>query len=152
MDSLVSSEVGERIDGLLGRKSSRLFVCFCRVLYARKNGKIALIMITIGTWIDSNMMGFFTVVTVRGIVRDSSIYSGLLFDYNVITYYPCYSQTFDVQLAFEFPDNMKLPKKYCDRCCVLPHDKMSFCFVFPTVSDAEIFWIGVLNTKLCLLR
>ena len=83
MDSLVSSEVGERIDGLLGRKSSRLFVCFCRVLYARKNGKIALIMITIGTWIDSNMMGFFTVVTVRGIVRDSSIYSGLLFDYNV---------------------------------------------------------------------
>lgn len=35
--SLVTAEVKKRIEGLLGKKTSYLFVCFCRVLYSKKD-------------------------------------------------------------------------------------------------------------------
>lgn len=38
MDSLVTDEVKKRIDNLLGRASSRMFVTFCRVLFSKPGG------------------------------------------------------------------------------------------------------------------
>ena len=72
--SLVSEEVKQKITYLLGKRSSPLFVCFSRVLYAK---------IIIGIWIDDNLMGFLTVVITRGIVKGFPLYSALLLDYDV---------------------------------------------------------------------
>lgn len=38
---------------------------------------------------------------------------------------------------------MDNPVKFGDRCYVMPHKDVCFCFVFPSASDAEIFELGV---------
>lgn len=38
--SLATAEVKQKITSLLGKQSSHLFVCFCRVLYAGKGGSL----------------------------------------------------------------------------------------------------------------
>lgn len=43
--SLATAEVKEKITHLLGKQSSHLFVCFCRVLYARKEDRHPLFVV-----------------------------------------------------------------------------------------------------------
>lgn len=89
--SLATAEVKEKITHLLGKQSSHLFVCFCRVLYAKKEDRYTkFILLTVGQWIDDNLTGFLAGIITRGLVTGFPIYSALLFDYNVI--FRCESQ------------------------------------------------------------
>ena len=82
--SLVNEEVKKKISRLLGKNSSLLFVCFCRVLYAKKDSKSQMSYInSIDKWKDDNLTGYFAVTITRGIVKNFPIYSALLFDYIV---------------------------------------------------------------------
>lgn len=85
MDSLVTLEVKRRIDNLLGKASSQMFVTFCRVLFSSPDGMNTLKSIrNLGVWIDYNIMGYFAGVIVRNVLKGHQIYLGLLFDYNVV--------------------------------------------------------------------
>ncbi len=48
-----------------------------------------------------------------------------------------------MKLAFEFPDKMKQPIQCGELCYVLPHQNVSFCFLFTNEDDAFVFSIGV---------
>ena len=121
-----------------------MFVTFCRVLFSRPGGIDTLQNPkNLDGWIDYNIMGYFAGIVIRSKVNDHNIYIGLLFDYNVLFSVDSYLQTYDVELALEFPNNMEEPIKFGDRCYVMPHRDVSFCFVFPYANDAETFYYGV---------
>lgn len=83
--SLATAEVKEKITHLLGKQSSHLFVCFCKVLYAKKEDRYTTkISLIVEQWIDDNLTGFFAATITRGLVAGFPIYSALLFDYNVV--------------------------------------------------------------------
>ena len=85
MDSLVTEEVKKRIDNLLGKVSSRMFVTFCRVLFSKPEGTdTSQNTKNLGGWIDYNIMGYFAGIIVRSQLKGHQIYIGLLFDYNAL--------------------------------------------------------------------
>ena len=141
--SLVNEEVKKKISRLLGKNSSLLFVCFCRVLYAKKDSKLW--MSYINGQINGKMIILLDILQLLLQEVLSRIFLYIpLFSLTILqNIYLLMIQTFDLRMCFEFYDKIEEPIHCSDLCYIIPHKNLSFCLLFTNQDDALILSYGV---------